>query len=62
MALLRMCVVPNCSQRLSLSILGIVTVYATYWTHTHPHPLTPTHHLTRAIYNITVAVKMLLKI
>ena len=34
MALIRMCVVPNCSQRLSRSILWIVTVCATYWTHT----------------------------
>ena len=62
MALIRMCVVPNCSQRLSLPILWIVTVYATYWTHTHPHPLTPTHPLKRAICNITVAVKKLFKI
>ena len=62
MALIRMCVVPNCSQRLSWSILWIVTVYATHWTHTHLHPLTPTHPLTRAICNITVIVKNLLKI
>ena len=34
MALIRMCVVPNCSQRLSRPILWIVTVCATYWTHT----------------------------
>ena len=34
MALIRMCVVPNCSQRLSQSILWIVTVCATYWAHT----------------------------
>ena len=34
MALIRMCVVPNCSQRLSWPILWIVTVCATYWTHT----------------------------
>ena len=34
MALIRMCVVPNYSQRLSLPILWIVTVCATYWTHT----------------------------
>ena len=34
MALIRMCVVPNCSQRLSWSILWIVAVCATYWTHT----------------------------
>ena len=34
MALIRMCVVPNCSQQLSQPILWIVTVCATYWTHT----------------------------
>ena len=34
MALIRMCVVPNCSQRLSHPILWIVAVCATYWTHT----------------------------
>ena len=34
MALIGMCVVPNCSQRLSWPILWIVTVCATYWTHT----------------------------
>ena len=34
MALIRMCVVPNCSQRLSQPILWIVAVCATYWTHT----------------------------
>ena len=34
MALIRMCVVPNCSQRLSQPILWIVTVCAIYWTHT----------------------------
>ena len=62
MTLIRMCVVPNCSQRLSWSILWIVTVYATYWTHTHPHPLTLTNLFTRTIGNITVAVKKLLKI
>ena len=33
MALIRMCVVPNCSQRLSQPILWIVAVCATYWTH-----------------------------
>ena len=32
-ALIRMCVVPNCSQRLSRPILWIVVVCATYWTH-----------------------------
>ena len=34
MALIRMCVVSNCSQRLSRPILWIVAVCATYWTHT----------------------------
>ena len=34
MALIRMCVVPNCSQQLSRPILWIVTVCATYWTYT----------------------------
>ena len=34
MALIRMCVVPNCSQRQSRPILWIVAVCATYWTHT----------------------------
>ena len=34
MALIRMYVVPNCSQRLSPPILWIVAVCATYWTHT----------------------------
>ena len=34
MALIWMCVVPNCSQRLSRPILWIVAVCATYWTHT----------------------------
>ena len=33
MAPIRMCVVPNCSQRLSQPILWIVAVCATYWTH-----------------------------
>ena len=33
MALIKMCVVPNCSQRLSQPILWIVTACATYWTH-----------------------------
>ena len=33
MALIRMCVVPNCSQRLSQPLLWIVAVCATYWTH-----------------------------
>ena len=34
MPLVRMCVVPYCSQRLSRPILWIVAVCATYWTHT----------------------------
>ena len=34
MALIRMCVVPNYSQRLSWPILWIVAVCATYWTNT----------------------------
>ena len=34
MALIRMCMVPNCSHQLSGPILWIVAVYATYWTHT----------------------------
>ena len=80
MALIGMCVVPNCSQRLPWPILWIVTVCVTYWTHTTavcilmvvltptfglpptPHTLTPTHPLIRAICDITVAVKKLLKI
>ena len=77
MALIRMCVVPNCSQRLSWPILLIVTACATYWTHstavcglmvalTHlqlpTHPLPPAHSLIRAICDITVTVKKLLKI
>ena len=33
MALIRMCVVPNCSQPLSRPMLWIVAVCATYWTH-----------------------------
>ena len=34
MALIRMCVVQNCSKRLSWPILWIVTACATYWTRT----------------------------
>ena len=34
MALIRMCVVTNCSQQLSWPILRIMTVCATYWTYT----------------------------
>ena len=34
MALIRMCVVPNCNQQLSRPILWVVAVCATYWTHT----------------------------
>ena len=33
MALIRRCLVPNCSQRLSWPILWIVAVCATYWTY-----------------------------
>ena len=73
MALIRMCVVPNCSQQLSWPILWIVTACATYGTgHTVllsvssmvvltclqlPTPLSPTHPLIGAICGITVAVK-----
>ena len=75
MVLIRMCVVPNCSQRLSQILLWIVAVCATYWTHTTAvcllmvaltrlrlptHPAT--HPLIRAICDITVALKKLLKI
>ena len=69
MALIRMCVVPNCSsQRLSRPVLWIVAVCATYWTHTTAVcvlmvaltclrlPTYP-HPLIRAICDITVAVK-----
>ena len=34
MALISMCVVPNCSQRLSRPILWIMAVCAIYWIHT----------------------------
>ena len=34
MALIRMCVVSNCSQQLSRPVLWFVAVCATYWTHT----------------------------
>ena len=76
MALIRMCVVLNCSQRLSRPILWIVAVCATYWTHTTAvcllmvaltrlwlptHPCHPPHPLIHAICDITVAVKKLLK-
>ena len=67
MALIRMYVVPNCSQRLSRTILWIVAVCATYWTHTTAvcllmvaltHLRLPTHPpLKRAICDITVVVK-----
>ena len=69
MALIRMCVVPNCSQQLSWPILWIVAVCATYWTHTiavcllivaltHLRlPTHPRHPLIRAICDITVTVK-----
>ena len=73
MALIRMCVVPNCSQPLSRLILWIVAVCATYWTHSTAvcylmvgltrlwiptHPRhPPTHPLIHAICDITVTVK-----
>ena len=72
MALIRMCVVPNCIQRLSRPILWIVAVCATCWTHTTAvyllmvalarlrlptHPPPTCHPLIRAICDITVAVK-----
>ena len=66
MALIRMCVVPNCSQQLSWPVLWIVAVCAIYWTHTTAVcvlmvALTslrlPTHPLIHAICDITVAVK-----
>ena len=66
MALIRMCVVPNCSQRLSRPILWIVAVCATYWTHSTAVCLLmvgltrlrlPTHPLIHAICDITVTVK-----
>ena len=63
--------VPNCSQQLSWPILWIVTVCATYWTHSTavcvlmialtrlwlPTPLPPTHPLICTSCDITVAVK-----
>ena len=68
MALIRMCVVPNCSQPLSRPILWIVAVCATYWTHSTVVCLLmvgltrlrlPTHPrpLIHAICDITVTVK-----
>ena len=66
MALIRMCVVPNCSQRLSRPVLWIVAVCATYWTHATAvcvlmvvltHLWLPTNPLIHAICDITVAVK-----
>ena len=74
MALMRVCVVPNCFQCLSWPILWIVTVCATYWTHTIAVcvlmvvltclrlPTFPRHPLICAISDITVAVKKLLTI
>ena len=73
MALIKMCVVPNCSQRLSRPILWIVAVCATYWTHSTTVcllmvgltrlrlPINPRHPLIYAICDVTVAVKKLLK-
>ena len=68
MALIRMCVVPNCSQQLSRPILWIVAVCATYWTHSTAVSLNggvgppsasppPPHPLIHAICDITVTVK-----
>ena len=66
MALIRICVVSNCSQQLSRPILWIVPVCATYWTHTTAvcvlmvaltHLQLPTHPLIRAIYDTTIVVK-----
>ena len=63
MALIRMCVVPNCIQRLSWPVLWIVAVCATYWTHTTAVCLLMValtrlwHPLIHAICHITVAVK-----
>ena len=60
MALIRMCVVPNCSQPLSRPILWIVAVCATYWTHSTAvclPPPPPAHPLIHAICDITVTVK-----
>ena len=72
MALIRMCVVPNCTQPLSRPILWIVAVCATYWTHSTAvcllmvgltrlrlptHPRHPPHPLIHTICDITVTVK-----
>ena len=68
MALIRMCVVPNCSQQLSRPVRWFVAVCATCWTHTTAVCLlmvalarlrlpTPTPLIIRAICDITVAVK-----
>ena len=67
MALIRMCVVPNCSQPLSRPILWIVAVCATHWTRSTAVCLLmvgltrlqlPTPHpLIHAICDITVTVK-----
>ena len=69
MALIRMCVVPNCSQRLSRPILWIVAICATYWTHSTAVcllmvgltrlrlPTHPHHPLIHAICDITVTLK-----
>ena len=69
MALIRMCVVPNCSQQLSRPILWIEAVCATYWTHITAVcrlmvaltclwlPTHPCHPLIHTICDITVAVK-----
>ena len=66
MALIRMCVVPNCSQPLSRPILWIVAVCATYWIHSTAvcflmvglaRLRLPAHPLIHAICDITVTVK-----
>ena len=69
MALIRMCVVPNCSQQLSWPVLWIVAVYATYWTHTTAvcllmvalaHLRFPTHpHLPTPLYMPSVILQSL---
>ena len=77
MALIRMCVVPNCSQRPSWLILWIVTTHATYCTHStavyvfngslnsppasHP-PLPPTpHHPTHTLMRAICDVTVTVK-
>ena len=63
MALIRICVVSNCSQRLSQPILWIATACATYWTHTTAVCVLMVAltrlwlNLIRAICDVTVTVK-----